>query len=333
MSTESLVEEISERYGLGLPERWRELGGSSTTNLKLDLTNGGSLVARVHGRGTTTGRLGAIQSARRAAAAAGIPVVLPFAAPDGSDYVLLTSGLLVEVEPHAVHDDRMNRMPLLERGFGVLGRLHDALRTADLPAAAAVTAHANSLAAEESVEAARRGRARITRWGQPDLTAFGERAVRHLETVAAGEEALRTAQRQQIVHGDFWDNNVLIHRGEVVAVIDFDFMARRPRIDDLALTAYFFLLEPPLTLPSADDRRAIVSMVEAYDRGTHQPLSADERAAIPLAIARQPAWSIGKHVVELDEERARAHATGAMAELPVAEAIIADLPVWQDALG
>ena len=73
-------------------------------------------------------------------------------------------------------------------------------------------------------------------------------------------------------------------------------------------------------------------MVAAYDRGTEQPLSPDERAALPLAIARQPAWSIGRHVVELDDEPARAHAREAMAELPVAEAIMADLPGWQDAL-
>jgi homoserine kinase type II len=246
--------------------------------------------------------------------------------------VLLSDGRLVEVEPYVVHDDRMNRMPLLERGFGVLGRLHDALRTADLPDEAAVAPSANALDSAESVQAARRGRARIAGWGEPDLAAFGDRAVRHLEGVAVAEEPLRSAQRPQFVHGDFWDDNVLIHRGGVVAVIDFDFMARRPRVDDLALPAFFFLLEPPLTSPSAGDRQAIASMVAAYDRGTDQPLSPDERAALPLAIARQPAWSIGRHVVELDDERARSHARAAMAELGVAEAIMADLPAWQDVL-
>lgn len=330
--TEQFVAEIASRFCLGRPVRWRELGGSSTTNLRLDLSDGQSLVARVHGRGTTAGRLAAIQSARHAAAA-GVPVVLPIPAPDGRGHVLLADRLLAEIEPHVVHDDRMNRMPLLEQGFGVLGRLHDALRTADLPAEAAVAVHANHLSAEASVEAAGRGRARIAGWGEPDLTAYADRAVGHLETVAAAEEPLRAAQRQQIVHGDFWDNNVLIHRGEVVAVIDFDFMARRPRVDDLALAAYFFLLEPPLTIPSAEDRTAIAAMVDAYDRRTDQPLSPEERATLPLAIARQPAWSIGRHVLELDDERARAHAKAAMAELGVAEAVLTDLPVWQGALG
>jgi Ser/Thr protein kinase RdoA (MazF antagonist) len=332
LTTESLVEEISGRYALGQPLRWRALGGSSTTNLRLDLPDGRSLVARLHGAGTSTGRLAALQAARHAAAAAGVPVVLSVPALDGRSYARLTGGLLVEVEPHVAHDDRMNRMPLLEQGMRVLGRLHDALRDADLPAEAAVAPHANALDPAEAVSAARRGQDRITGWGEPDLAAFAERAVRHLDFVAAAEEPLRRAQQWQVVHGDFWDNNVLIHNGVVVAVIDFDFLGRRPRIDDLALTAFFFLLEPPLTLPSADDRDAIASMVAAYDRGTDQPLSPDERAALPLAIARQPAWSIGRHVVELDEEPARAHARAAMAELPVAEAIMAELPAWQDVL-
>jgi Ser/Thr protein kinase RdoA (MazF antagonist) len=331
--TDKLVAEVATRYGLGRPERWRRLGGSSTTQLLLDLPGERSVVARIHGRGTTPERLSAIHAARHASAAAGVPVVLPIAAPDGREHVELADGLLAEVEPHVPHDDRMNRMPLLEAGFGVLGRLHDALRTADLPAAAAVAGLANHLSSEQSVEAATRGRARVAHWGDPELTAFADRAVGHLETVAAAEGPLRATQREQVVHGDFWDNNVLIRGGDVVAVIDFDFMARRPRIDDLALTAYFFLLEPPLGLPSADDRRAIVAMVAAYDRATDQPLSADERAALPLAIARQPAWSIGRHVVHLDDDRARAHARAAMAELPVAEAVMADLPKWQDALG
>jgi homoserine kinase type II len=193
--------------------------------------------------------------------------------------------------------------------------------------------HANHRSAVESVPASRRGRARVAAWGDPDLAAFANRAVGHLEAVAAAEEPLQAHQRSQVVHGDFWDNNVLIRRGQVVAVIDFDFMAARQRIDDLALSAYFFLLEPPLSLPSAGHRRAIRAMVDAYDRGTDQPLSPAERVALPLAIARQPAWSIGRHVLELDAERARAHAREAMAELPVAQAIMADLPRWQDALG
>jgi Ser/Thr protein kinase RdoA (MazF antagonist) len=331
--TERLLAEIGDRYGLGRPERWRALGGSSTTNIRLDVSGGRSLVARIHGRGTTAARLAAIQSARHAAAAAEVPVVVPIATPDGREHVVLADGRLAEVEPHVAHDDRMNRMPLLERGFGVLGRLHDALGAADLPAEASVAPHANHLSCQESVAASQCGRRRIRNWREPDLTEFADRAVRHLEAVARLEEPLQAAQRTQVVHGDFWDNNVLFQGDRLVAVIDFDFMAARPRIDDLALSAYFVLLEPPIRLPSADDRRTIAAMVRAYDHGTGHPLSPGERAALPLAIARQPAWSIGRHVVELDDERARAHARAAMAELPVAEAVLADLPKWQDALG
>lgn len=44
---------------------------------------------------------------------------------------------------------------------------------------------------------------------------------------------------RQLVHGDFWDNNVRFRDLDIVAVLDLDFMEERPRIDDLALTLYY----------------------------------------------------------------------------------------------
>jgi homoserine kinase type II len=135
------------------------------------------------------------------------------------------------------------------------------------------------------------------------------------------------------VHGDFWDNNVLFADGRLVAVLDFDFMAERPRVDDLALAMWFFLLEPGKGLPGEVERAQLRAFVDAYDGAAAVSLSPEERTALPLAIARQPAWSVGRWVVELDEDDAVGHARDAAAELPVAQAIIEDLPLWQRALG
>jgi homoserine kinase type II len=165
------------------------------------------------------------------------------------------------------------------------------------------------------------------------LSEFADQVVRHVDVVTAAEEPLRDQQLCQVVHGDFWDNNVLFADGLLVAVLDFDFMAERPRVDDLALAMWFFLLEPAKGLPGEVERAQLRAFVDAYDDAAAVSLSPEERTALPLAIARQPAWSVGRWVVELDEDDAVRHARDAAAELPVAQAIIEDLPLWQRALG
>jgi homoserine kinase type II len=246
--------------------------------------------------------------------------------------VTLGNGRLAEVEPYIQWNEQMNTIPLLEAGFGVLARVHDALRNADIPAAAYTAIYANHIYSEEAAAATRRGAERVRSWNDFILSRFADRVSRHIDAVGAAEQSLRRGQISQVVHGDFWDNNVLFRDRKLAAVLDFDFMAERPRIDDLALTMYFYLLEPGRDLPTAADRAQIHQFVEAYDAETTLKLSTEERAALPLAIARQPAWSVGRWINDLNESRAREHANYVVGELPVAQAVLAELPAWQDAL-
>lgn len=330
--SDPLVAEIVSSFDLGQPAGWRDLGGSWTTNLLLDCPDG-PLVARVYQDGTSPPRLSAVQAARRAVAAAGIPAPQPIPALDGRSFATLRSGRLVEVEPYVHWNERMKTVLLMQQGFAVLAQVHDVLRTAPLPAAARTACYANHVFSVDASAAGRRGAERIHGWGDPTLSAFADRVVRHVDAVVAAEEPLRDGQLSQVVHGDFWDNNVLFVDGRLVAVLDFDFMAERPRVDDLALAMWFFFLEPGKGLPGEIEREQLRGFVDAYDGAAALPLSLEERAALPPAIARQPAWSIGRWVVELDEEDAVRHARAAAAELPVAQAILEDLPLWQSALG
>ena len=59
------------------------------------------------------------------------------------------------------------------------------------------------------------------------------------ELVAAGEADLTAGLPRQLVHGDFWDDNVFFRGEDPLFVADFAFMAERARIDDLALTLYY----------------------------------------------------------------------------------------------
>jgi homoserine kinase type II len=276
--------------------------------------------------------LAAIQAARQAAEAAGIPAVAPLSTPEGRSFVTLRTGWLAEIEPYVSWNAQMNTAPLLEAGFGMLARVHDVLRTAALPPAARTVRHANHIFAEDALAATQIGAARIHSWQDAAFSDFADRVIAHVDAVSIAELPLRGRQLCQVVHGDFWDNNVLFLDGRIAAVLDFDFMAERPRVDDLALTAYFFLLEPGKGPPGAADRAQLRRFVDAYDASAQVPLSAAERAALPLAIARQPAWSVGRWIVELDEAAAMEHARAAAAEFPVAETILADMAHWQTAL-
>lgn len=169
----------------------------------------------------------------------------------------------------------------------------------------------------------------MTSWNDPLLSDFASRAVEHVVD-AISAERLIAASAQQVVHGDFWDDNVLFRGQQLAAVLDFGFMALRPRVDDLALPIWFLLLEPGRGLPTSRDRDDVAAMLDAYDRGAQVPLTADERRVLPLVVARQVGWVLGRWIRDLDIASAQQLASSAMrAELPVAVAVLSDLDAWQ----
>nr|WP_255480710.1 phosphotransferase [Quadrisphaera sp. RL12-1S] len=304
---------------------WRDLGGGFTTNLALQVP-GQTLVARVHPATTCRERVRALQAARQAAAAAGVPAVEPLA------LLALPDGRQVELEPFVEAPDPMRTPRRLVAGAPVLARLHDALRTADLPPAAHVVAFSNHVPAPEavSVTAAAVERLRAEPAAAPED--FAEELLEHVGQVAEGEAALLAEQVEHLTYGDFWDGNVLLSRGEVAAVLDFGFLADRARVDDVALPFWFWLLEPGHGLPSSDDVDLLVRIADAYDAGAQQPLSDAERASLPLALARQPAWAGRQWLADPRPGAVSAHARKAAAELPVAQHVLAHLGTWQNAL-
>jgi Ser/Thr protein kinase RdoA (MazF antagonist) len=109
-----------------------------------------------------------------------------------------------------------------------------------------------------------------------------------LVTQAETETGLVSRLPRHLVQGDFWDDNVLFRGGRPVLLADFDFMEERARIDDLALTLHCARADLDAEGGLAEDRARLRRLIAGYDAGLDPPLSAAERAALPVAMARQP---------------------------------------------
>ena len=188
----------------------------------------------------------------------------------------------------------MDSLDRIASGLPVLGRIHRLLSTVDLGDALASPPFTNYVDAVGVVESTRAGTDRIRSWTPTsDERDLAHAADRLADAVAQSHVKLGEPSRQ-LVHGDYWDNNVLFRRGQVVLVGDLDFMGVRPRIDDLALTLYFTMYELDDPLGDGGLRR-LVHLVDAYDLGASPLLSAVERAVLQsrLRASRSGLWPFG----------------------------------------
>jgi Ser/Thr protein kinase RdoA (MazF antagonist) len=151
------------------------------------------------------------------------------------------------------------------------------------------------------------------------------------ELVTEAETKAEAGLPRQLVHGDFWDNNVLFRHGRPVLLADFDFMGERARIDDLARTLWCARVDLGAEGGPAAERGRLRRLVAGYDAGLDLPLSAGERAALPVAMARQPLSSLGGWVARLDDEAAaRRHLASVAAELQTALQMMNELHRWRE---
>lgn len=323
----ALFHVLRERYGLDA-ESIADLGGSANLNLLVD----GRWVARVYRPYVTATRLADINRARAAIRAGNVPSaeLIPT---DAGELSTMVDDRLVEVERYVASDARMNSWERLEQGLPTLGRIHSLLGPVVVGPEGKAPLFVNHVESHEAIEWTSRGTDRIRSWTP---TAAERRLADLAEELAglvwAAERDLVAGLPCQLVHGDFWDNNVLFHDDRMVLVADFDFMGERPRVDDLALTLYYTnstFADDPLS----DGRiRLLRGLVDAYDSGLDEPLTIREREALPLAIARQPLWAVGRWLALLDaEEAARGLAAELAPDVMWALALVRDRHRWQTA--
>lgn len=331
--TPAVVEALMRGYGVAPTGAPQDLGGSS--NLNLLVTRGNvKLVARVYRPSVSVARLTDIQRARRHLNEHGFPCVVPIPASDGNDWVVVGERLL-ELEPYVDHDGYMNSWKRVRQGLTRLGEMHDVLSSTTVGPDSTAPRFVNYVAPDQVRDATVRGTARIRAWRPTAQEArLADRSDELAQLVVDAERTNAEAlSPRQLVHGDFWDNNVLYREEQIVLVHDFDHMGERARIDDLALTLYYMNSEPAAALNIRARRSLMKKSVDAYNSGVRSPLAPSETAALPVALARQPLWSIGGWVAELDDERAaRAHAAGMLSAVEFALEIMRNLAQWQEAL-
>ncbi|MGD9890743.1 MAG: phosphotransferase enzyme family protein [Dehalococcoidia bacterium] len=330
--SDALLAAVHRAYGIGDGLDPVDLGGSSNLNLLVGVGDGRSVV-RVYRPHLTVDRLHAMQAVRDTLARAGVPCAPLLPTRDGHAW-LAFENRLVEVERFVAWDAVMDTWERLETGLFLLGRLHTVLRDLAVGTAGQVPQFANYLDATAVVEQTRAGVQRIRAWQpSPSEVVLADDAEALGRAVARAERPFIPQLPRQLVHGDFWDNNVLFRGSEVACITDFDFMGVRPRTDDLALTLYFACMQFFENPVSDAQLGRLGRLLDAYDAGSAIPLSATERAALPLALARQPLWSIGGWVAALDDETAaRRHAAGTAASVRWSRRLLDELGRWQTAL-
>ena len=274
-------------------------------------------------------RIQALHRARSALAANRIPVVELMRSRSESTWHEC-HGRVVEVERWVEHDGRMNTWSRLRTGAALLADVHNAGSGLDLGPDGEVCTWANWISPAEVVAHSESAGPRLRRWG---LGALAEDVVR-LAELTADDPSLPT----QIVHGDFWDNNVYLRDEQIIAVTDFEFLGRRPRVDDLALLLYFADEQPYFDgagRRSPQDRRdELTPLVRAYAHQLTTPLSDEEITALPLSLARQPLWNYGtRFLTDTDEDHARQDAISNAAAVARALEVMTEPDRWAEAFG
>lgn len=286
-----LLGALRQNYALSWDGQPVDLGGSNNLNLLLPRRNGGH-VARVYRPWTTSIRLRAIQHARSSLVAAGLPCPPTVATVDG-DTRLNVDGSEVEVERH-VAGHSMNIGDALLHGMRMLGQVHSVLREVRVDLAGVTAPHPNHVETDRAWAGTYAGTAtiRADRPSADELAAVDAAEALADELADADLEVTATLPRQ-LVHGDFWDNNVLFRDDAIVAILDLDFMGERARIDDVALTLYYTNSTLGPGYGSSERRHVLAQLLNAYDDGLEHKLTAAERTAVPFALARTVLCFVG----------------------------------------
>lgn len=269
------VQRLVMRIGPGC--QCTDLGGVMSLNVRLDPAG---QVLRVHQPFVSRGRLRAVQEVRRTLADLGLRV--PVALAWNQSTVFTCGDRLAELETYIPHE-RLRPAPDSYRWlFGAMGVLHRALKGL-------------SLNVPQPVVATYAPPGSLRRWlavtesavsGDPEALEVAH-LLHGLVKRLNGWWIPATELPVQLIHGDVRLSNVCRNAEGSAVYLDFGFLARRPRIHDLAYAVVFMLLaQNAAQMPERFDWQCVHGLVAAYERAAQTRLSELEwNALVPYAAA------------------------------------------------
>jgi Ser/Thr protein kinase RdoA (MazF antagonist) len=299
VASPDLIDKVTSAYELDWTGASTDIGGDMNLNLALSGADGHAYVLRVYTPWVNARRVRFIQALRSHLCDIGLPFAETLATKQGQGLVEV-DGRVAEVERH-VAGGKMTWDPSrqLRPALAMLGRVHAGMARAAGLGDEQPHGHENHVEAEQALGWARRAASVVRSWADasPEELALAGDIVRLALVLRPQEAELAGAARRQLVHGDFWEHNVLFDSDDHISlVMDLDFCGSRPRIDDLAytLSGTVSALHSPTVDPAHWERLRLA--LDAYSQSVAPPLSSEERRALPLAIARTVLF-VPRHLV------------------------------------
>ena len=298
VASAELIDKVTGAYDLEWTGDSTDIGGAINLNLALSGTDGPAYVLRVYAAPWVSAkRVRFIQALRRHLRDGGLPFPTTLVTKHGHG-VVEVDGLIAEIECY-VAGTSWDAHRQLESGLAMLGRVHAGMARATSLGDDQPPAWWNHVEAGQALDWARRAAAAVRSWEDVSAAELALAAdfVRLAELVRPLEARFASTERRQLVHGDYWEQNVLFDSdGHVTAVLDLDFCGSCPRLDDLAYTLSG--TGSSLDSPTVDlaHWESIQPAVDAYANAVTPPLSLEERRALPLAIARG-VLCVARHLV------------------------------------
>ena len=266
---------------VGPGSRASDLGGVMSLNAWLEPAG---LVLRVHRPFVTRQRLLAVQEVRRRLAAHGLLVPVPI--PHDGKTVLRCGRRWAELEAFIPHERAEPTPETFVSMFAAMGALHRVLAEINLPVPrppVAIYAPPGTLRRwlPITVSAVR---------GDPEAAAAA-RYLRELTGRLRRQWVSASRLPVHLVHGDMHLSNVCRTPEGGTVYLDFGFLARRPRIHEIAysLSWTIFALDGHLDLERFD-WTIIPQLVAAYESAAGTVLTAAERAALAPYTAAAPLY-------------------------------------------
>jgi Ser/Thr protein kinase RdoA (MazF antagonist) len=262
--------------------RVADLGGVMSLNIRLDPAR---LVLRVHQPFVSRQRLLAVQEVRRRLAGQGLVVPVPVRWNNST--VFRCRDRWAELEEYLPHERLTPTLNAYSWMFRAIGTLHGALTQLDVAVPrplVATYAPPSSLRRWLPVtEAAVRG--------DPEAMDVAQ-LLRALVRQLSNQWLPATELPLQLVHGDARLSNIGRTRDGRTVYLDFGFLARRPRIHELAYALAFMLLALDVCrAPESFAWESIPRLVEEYEAIANVRLAPAERRALAPFTAAVPLYA------------------------------------------